>query len=30
MQDDADHQRQLYASILNQLLMTYLMSQAGR
>lgn len=29
-QDDADHQRQLYASILNQLLMTYLMSAAGR
>lgn len=30
LQDDADHQRELYASIVNQLLMTYLMSPAGK
>ena len=29
-QDDADHQRQLYASVVNQLLMAYLMSPAGK
>ncbi|KAL4441042.1 hypothetical protein ABPG77_010473 [Micractinium sp. CCAP 211/92] len=29
MQDDADHQRELYASIANQLVMNYLMSPAG-
>ncbi|KAL4457392.1 hypothetical protein ABPG75_012257 [Micractinium tetrahymenae] len=29
MQDDADHQRELYASIINQLVMNYLMSPAG-
>lgn len=28
-QDDADHQRELYASIANQLVMNYLMSPAG-
>ena len=30
LQDDADHQQELYASIVNQLLMTYLMSPAGK
>lgn len=29
VQDDADHQRELYASIANQLVMTYLVSPAG-
>lgn len=30
MQDDADHQRELYASVAHQLTMGYLMSPAGR
>jgi hypothetical protein len=29
-QDDADHQRELYATILNQLLMNFLDSSVGR
>ena len=30
LQDDTDHQRELYASIVNQLLMGYLNSPAGK
>ena len=30
LQDEPDHQRQLYASILNQLLMSFLMCTAGK
>ena len=29
-QDEPDHQRELYASILNQLLMNFLMCTAGK
>jgi hypothetical protein len=30
LQDEPDHQRELYASILNQLLMNFLMCTAGK
>jgi hypothetical protein len=30
LQDDADHQRQLYASIINQLIMAYISIPVGK